>query len=250
MPPAGRLKDAMPKWGGRLVGVAVYALATTLRPRFLFFDRVPDRETPSSPAPPGTPGLIVSLWHGRMLYPAYVGRKLKPTVLVSMSRDGELLAGVLRTLGYQTVRGSSSRGGASALRKLLRTLKAGYDVCIASDGPRGPAFRVQAGIIHLASRSGVPIVPAVFGAAHAKIFGSWDRFCLPYPFTPVTLVFGRPVTVPRGADEALLEAKRLELEMEMNWAMSAADAAARKESLPPEPDILPESQQTEAGQVT
>jgi lysophospholipid acyltransferase (LPLAT)-like uncharacterized protein len=102
----------------------------------------------------------------------------------------------------------------------------------------------------LASRSGVPIIPLVFGAAKAKIFGSWDQLCLPYPFTPVTLVFGRPVRVPREADEALLEAKRVELELEMNWAMKAADAAVRKEPLPPEPEILPASQRTEAGEAT
>ncbi len=244
--PTRRLSPDGSRWAGRLIGAGFYALAASLRPRILF----PNREIPCSTPSSGKPGRIYSLWHGRMLYPAYHRRRTKASVLVSRSRDGELLAGVLETLGYQTIRGSTSRGGTQALRRLLKTLKAGHDVGIASDGPRGPAYRVQAGIIHLACRSGAPVIPIVFGAEHAKTFDSWDHFCLPYPFTAITLVFGRPMMVPPGADGDLSEAKRLELEMEMNWSMRAADAAARKEPLPPEPDILPESQRTKAGEVT
>ncbi len=230
-PHPGPLRRILPRWEGRLIGMVVCALAATLRVRVLFAER----EVPPTPERAGGPGRIYSLWHGRMLYPVYFRRKLGASVLVSLSRDGEILAGALEILGYRTVRGSSSRAGAPALRRLLKTLRAGRDVGIASDGPRGPALRVQPGIIHLASRSGAPVIPIVFGAARAKTFASWDRFCLPLPFTGVAVVFGRPVRVPREADEALLEAKRLALETEMRWALEAADAAAQGRPLPAEP---------------
>ena len=161
----------------------------------------------------------------------------RPTALAGhggvRSRDGEVLSGVLGALGYRTVRGSTSRGGAPALRRLIKTLRAGQDVGMASDGPRGPAWRVQPGIIHLAARTGAPIIPIIFGAARAKTFASWDRFCLPCPFTRVAVVFGRPVRVPPDADEALLEEKRRALEAEMDWTLKAADAEVRKKPLPP-----------------
>ncbi|MFQ5914342.1 MAG: lysophospholipid acyltransferase family protein [Nitrospinota bacterium] len=233
MSPTDRLRRpgigrAGARWGGRFIGAMAYALAATLRARILF----PEREVSRTA---GRSGRIYSVWHGRMLYPAFFRRKLRALVLVSLSRDGEILAGALQALGYRTARGSTSRGGPPALRRLLKSLQEGEDVAIASDGPRGPALRVQPGIIHLASRSGAPVIPIVFGAARAKTFASWDRFCLPYPFARVALVFGRPLTVPREADGLLLEAKRLELETEMLWALEAADAAAKGKPLPPVP---------------
>lgn len=216
------------RWAGQLLGLAIYGLAATLRARILY----PEREVPRRE---GAPGRIYSLWHGRMLYPAFFRRKLNAAVLVSLSRDGEILAGVLGTLGYRTVRGSTSRGGGPALRRLIRTLRDGQDIGIASDGPRGPANQVQPGILQLASLTSAPILPIVFGAAHAKMFDSWDRLCLPLPFTRVAVVFGRPVRVARDTDKRHLERKRLELEAEMLWAQAAADAAVEGCFAPPEP---------------
>ena len=232
--PAGRLKRLRARWEGRILGCVIYAVAATLRAKILFADR----EASGGVAGSGQTeeiGRIYSLWHGRMLYPAFFRRNREASVLVSYSLDGERLAGALSVLGYRTVRGSSSRGGATALRHLLKALRSGRDVGIASDGPRGPALHVQPGIIQLASRSGAPILPLVFGAARAKTFSSWDRFCLPRPFARVALVFGKPVRVPREGDDTLLETKRRELETEMHWALEAADAAARGAPLPPEP---------------
>ncbi|HJM42122.1 MAG: lysophospholipid acyltransferase family protein [Nitrospinota bacterium] len=232
--PAGRPGGLLLRCGGRIIGAALRVLAATCRAKVLFAER-------ELPRAPGGPGRIYSLWHGRMLYPAYFHRKLRGSVLVSRSRDGEILTGALGALGHRTVRGSTSRGGTLALRRLIKTLRAGGDIGVASDGPRGPARRVQPGIIHLAARSGAPIVPIVFGAARAKTFASWDRFCLPCPFTRVALVFGRPLRVPPDADEALLEEKRRALEAEMDWTLEAADAAVQKRPLPPGPGGGPDS---------
>lgn len=237
--PAGRPGGLLPRCGGWLIGATLRVLAATCRAEVLFAEREPPRVS-------GRPGRIYSLWHGRMLYPAYFRRKARASVLISRSRDGEVLSGVLGALGYRTVRGSTSRGGAPALRRLIKTLRAGRDVGMASDGPRGPAWRVQPGIIHLAARTGAPVIPIVFGAARAKTFASWDRFCLPCPFTRVAVVFGRPVRVPPDADEALLEEKRRALEAEMDWTLEAADAAVRKRPLPPGPGGGPDPEPSSA----
>jgi lysophospholipid acyltransferase (LPLAT)-like uncharacterized protein len=161
-----------------------------------------------------------------MFFPAYYFRGQEASVLTSRSRDGELLAGVLKLLGQEVIRGSSSRGGARALGELCRRLRAGKDVALTSDGPRGPRRRVQPGIIHLARRTGAPILPVVFGASREKTFQSWDRFCLPLPFSRVALVFGPPVEVARDLSGEALEKKRRELEEAMEWATQVADKAA------------------------
>lgn len=214
------------RWAGHLLGCVIYGLAKTLRARILHPERELARRN-------GEPGRIYSLWHGSMLYPAFFRRKMNASVLVSLSRDGEFIAGILGTLGYQTVRGSTSRGGGPALRRLIRALRDGQDVGIASDGPRGPALKVQPGILLLASQTGAPILPIVSGAACAKTFDSWDRFCLPLPFTRVSVVFGHPIHVARDIDKDQLEIKRLELEEEMLWAQAAADAVAKGNPIPP-----------------
>ncbi len=202
-----------------LVALGTLLLGVTLRREILHRDReesVKRREI----------GVIYSLWHGRIFFPVYYLRGQRTSVLASQSWDGELITGVLQILGQRVIRGSSSRGGARALVELCRRLEAGQNVALTSDGPRGPRHRVQHGIIDLASRTGAPILPVVFGASIKKTFQSWDRFCLPLPFSRVALVFGPPVEVARDLSEEALEKKRRELEGAMEWTTQAADAAA------------------------
>ena len=113
----------------------------------------------------------------------------------------------------RTVRGSSSRGGIGAFRKVVRLLKEGWDTGITPDGPRGPRCRVQPGVIELARVSGAPILPVTFAARYRFVFNSWDRFVLPLPFSPVVVIFGKPLRV--GPDDDV-EAARLTLEERLN----------------------------------
>ena len=100
------------------------------------------------------------------------------------------------------VRGSSSRGGAAAIRALVGTLGQGRDVAVVPDGPRGPCCRLQPGVVALAALTGVPVVPLALGARPARRLRSWDAFLIPAPFARCGAVFGAPVAVARAADRA------------------------------------------------
>ncbi len=152
--------------------------------------------------------MILAVWHGRLLMVpiGYKGRMIK--CLISHHKDGEVLVGFMRRFGHGTVRGSSSRGGAMAMREMLREIK-NVDIAVTPDGPRGPKFVVQDGIIALARLTGVPIVPVTFGASRKKIFASWDAFELPYPFSRGAFMWGEPIYVGKRDD---LAEKKAELE--------------------------------------
>ena len=159
--------------------------------------------------------LIYAVWHGQILMMPLVTERLRRArgaravhVLTSASRDGELLAEFVRRFGLGVIRGSSSRGGASALRRLARRLREGADVAVAPDGPRGPRARAQAGVIVLAELTGAPLVPVAFAAEPAWRLGSWDGFEIPRPFGRGALAFGAPLPV-RGRDR---EVARKDLE--------------------------------------
>jgi lysophospholipid acyltransferase (LPLAT)-like uncharacterized protein len=122
--------------------------------------------------------------------------------------------------GLSVVRGSSSRGGTEALRSLAASVRAGEDVAVVPDGPRGPRERLQTGLIVLAAATGAPIVPLAFAARPARRLASWDRFLIPMPFARAAVVFGAAATVPRGADR---EAARADVERALCEVTAAAD---------------------------
>ena len=142
-------------------------------------------------------------------------RRFGPHIMISRSRDGELIAGVARRTGWHPVRGSSSRGGREAMRGVIDELKksrlAGHIV----DGPRGPAGKVKAGVIRMAHAAGAAVVPFYISADKAWYFNSWDRFMLPKPFSRVTLRFDRMVHLDADVDEAGFEIQRHALERMM-----------------------------------
>jgi hypothetical protein len=143
---------------------------------------------------------VVAFWHGSMLPIWWAFRGLRPTAMVSASRDGALLAQLLQDWNYRTVRGSSSQGGSAALSDLVR---AAHDhvVMITPDGPRGPAQVMKPGAVVAAQRAGVPLLLVTARVSRARIFErSWDRFALPLPFATVTLVIDTPLTIPPDAD--------------------------------------------------
>ena len=174
---------------------------------------------------PNVQPVIFSLWHNRLalslpVYHRYFlarqpQRKL--TALISASRDGAILARTLEHFGIEPVHGSSSRRGAQALRELSTWAEKGYDLAITPDGPRGPRYRVQEGIVALAQITGFPVVPISAHIHWKKCFKSWDAFQFPLPFTRCDVRIGEPVTVPREVGEADREGYRAELESRMNF---------------------------------
>ncbi|RMF89671.1 MAG: DUF374 domain-containing protein [Nitrospinota bacterium] len=167
--------------------------------------------------------LIYAFWHGRMLLLAYAYRHTQLPVVVSRSRDGELVSRVAQRLGYRTIRGSSSRGAFSVLRVLWRLLQEGQAVSIAPDGPRGPCYRVKAGIIGLAQKTGAAILPVSCSARQKVVLQSWDRFLIPFPWSRAVIVYGPPLLVPPDADAALREEKRQMLEERLVTLTTQAD---------------------------
>src|SRR5512132_2271691 len=130
----------------------------------------------------GTPA-IYAAWHGRILLLPYLYGWRRARVLASRSRDGEIVARFVSHFGLEPVRGSSSRGGAEALRLLRRALGQGRDVVVVPDGPRGPRETVKLRVVALARLSGAPIVPLAIGVSAEWRLGSWDAFRIPKPFS-------------------------------------------------------------------
>jgi lysophospholipid acyltransferase (LPLAT)-like uncharacterized protein len=146
---------------------------------------------------------VIILWHDEIfpLIPAHAGERM--ACVVSQSNDGEILATVLKSFGFLTVRGSSSRGGMRALIAAKRVMdEQGVGVIFTVDGPRGPRHKVKPGAVFLADHAGSPIVPVRVVMSRAKIFHrAWDKFQLPLPFSKCTIIYGDPVTLPPAGDD-------------------------------------------------
>ena len=208
-----------PKWHQRLGAALIYALAHALAATLRF--RLTDLSGYLSDVPQEK--FIFAIWHNRLslsliLYRRYVARRDRNRRLVAMvsaSRDGGMLAGVLERFGVQPVRGSSSRRGPQALREMVSWGKRGHDLAITPDGPRGPCYIVQEGVISTAQLTGLPIVPASFHLNWKIRARSWDRFQIPLPFAHCEITIGKALRVPRETDAAGREALRKQLEAEM-----------------------------------
>ncbi len=167
--------------------------------------------------------VIYAFWHGRMLMGIFFFRSRGIQVLISLNKDGEIVARVIEKMGFSAIRGSSSRGGTSALRQLQSVLQAGRDVAVTPDGPRGPRYRVDPGIIHLASWTGKKICPLSFSTRKGIYLQSWDRFLIPWPFSRGIFVWGKPLTIRADASKEELEIKCQTLEAELNRITAVAD---------------------------
>jgi lysophospholipid acyltransferase (LPLAT)-like uncharacterized protein len=133
--------------------------------------------------------------------------------MVSASKDGAFLAAILECFKVQPVRGSSSRRGPQALLELTTWSERGYDLAITPDGPRGPCYVVQEGIMSLAQLTGLPIMPVSYHLTWKIQVKSWDRFQIPLPFSRCEMFFEKPVRVSREASDTEREALRQQLEL-------------------------------------
>jgi lysophospholipid acyltransferase (LPLAT)-like uncharacterized protein len=202
---------------GRLIAWMVRLWIGTVRYRCRALAR------PVAPTQPGLQGrFIYAFWHETLLLPAYHYRNTPTHVLISVSADGEMIAGACRALQLGVVRGSTTRGGMQAVRQIVE-MKGRSHLVITPDGPRGPRRRVQPGLVYLASRTGLPIVPVGFACKSAWRMKSWDRFMMPWPFTSAVGVLGAPIEAPRDLDKAQIEEYRLRVERALEDAMTVAE---------------------------
>lgn len=207
------------KWHQRLAAWLIYLLARTLAATVRF--KVDDASGYFSAMPQEK--LIFVIWHNRLalsliIYRRYVARRdrsRRMVALVSASRDGGLATYVLELFKVQPVRGSSSRRGAQALREMAAWGRRGHDIALTPDGPRGPRYVVQPGVIATAQLTGQPIVPVAYRLNWKICLKSWDGFQIPLPFTRCELVTAPAVRVPPEATEEQREQLRLELERRM-----------------------------------
>ena len=168
---------------------------------------------------PVSENYIGALWHNRLLISPLVLRRFFPqrhgAALISASRDGDLLADAVQRFGYDVIRGSSSRLGASAILQLTQVLASGRDVVITPDGPLGPAYELGAGIIFLAQKSGAAVLPMNLEYSRCWRLGSWDRFIVPRPFAKVRVLINRPHNVKSTTTPEEFEGERLALQNAM-----------------------------------
>ena len=163
-------------------------------------DELPENQT----------GRIYVFWHNQQILMPNIKPEKNFHALVSSSRDGNYMAWLVRLSGNTPVRGSSSKGGVKALKQMMRLLRAGKELAIATDGPRGPAFKVKPGVVQLAQSTGAPVIPVAYCASKKKQFSSWDKSFLPYFFGRIVIVFGDPIYLDRSVslDAGIAEVQR------------------------------------------
>jgi hypothetical protein len=177
---------------------------------------------------------ILALWHGRLMMMPYSWQHGKPIdFLISFHRDGDIVSRTIAHFGLGSIRGSSKKGGAPALKSMVTALRNGTNIGVAPDGPTGPRMRASEGIISVARLSGAPIVPATCAVSRRKILGSWDRFVVALPFGRGVFSWGEPIYVPRDADEQMVRNAVLEVERSLNRLTDDADRAVGQSCIEP-----------------
>ncbi len=171
--------------------------------------------------PPTTP-IIYTFWHNQILAATLFFQRRGIVVMTSLSRDGDLIAEVIRRFGFGTARGSATRGSVGALKAMVTAIRRGADAAFTIDGPKGPCYRAKEGAAMLASLSGAPIQPVCIVTERHWILNTWDRFRIPKPFTVGRVFYGRLIWVRRGAtgDEIAAATAQLQAELDTllrNW---------------------------------
>lgn len=180
--------------------------------------------------------LIVAFWHEHLVLMPCFGWWPRVCIMISQHRDGELIARAVRPLGIEAVRGSSTRGGRGALRRILTAYREGASLAWTPDGPRGPRRKAKNGIVHTARATGATIVPVGAAASWHRRLGSWDRMVVPWPGARIVFSVGTPLRVDADASDDAVEAARALLEDELERARRDAEVRV---GLPHEADAPP-----------
>jgi lysophospholipid acyltransferase (LPLAT)-like uncharacterized protein len=168
---------------------------------------------------------IYASWHQRFFPGITLFARRKPiSIMISRSRDGEIISRIVRLLGWYPVRGSSSKGGRQALRKIKKLVREGYKVGHIVDGPRGPFGVVKPGLLLIAQTTGMPIIPIIISAEKKWVFNSWDRFMIPKPFSRVIIRFCEEMCIPKKLSVSGFEEKRSQIENTFKKLYSETDA--------------------------
>lgn len=190
---------------------------------------------------------VMCFWHGRLMMMPYAWDYRRTIhTLTSDHPDGRLIAQTTAHFGLKTVIGSATRGGAGALRQMVRLIRDGSSIGITPDGPRGPRMRAKPGAVALARLAGVPIVPVTYAISARRLLKSWDRFVVPRPFARGVIVWGEPFHITAEADATAIEAARRQLENSLNTISAEADRLCGTPVVEPAPEADPEPVSLEA----
>ena len=173
------------------------------------------------------PRVVYAFWHGRLLPLAYTHRDRGAQVLASEHRDGDRLGRVIVRLGFGHIKGSSTRGGTRALYELTEQVRAGRDLGLTVDGPRGPRFVAKPGALEIARATGACVVPITSASSRHRELSSWDGFQIPAPFARVIVRHGPPIAVRSSAGREEIEMARAELDATLRRITEEADRDAR-----------------------
>ena len=207
----------------RLVGALVALHRATLRVERLHFDRYLGLKARGVP-------ILFALWHGRMFLSIQAHRGEGIVTMASQSKDGEIIARWLESNGYVVVRGSTTRGGGEALRRMVRGVRSGTNAALTVDGPKGPPRVVQPGVVQLARLTGAWVLPITSSSAKPRFLASWDRYLVPRPFSRGFVAYGEPFPIPPEMSD---EAARERISSALDQATAEADAAAGVTPPPP-----------------
>jgi lysophospholipid acyltransferase (LPLAT)-like uncharacterized protein len=192
------------------------------------------------PTLPAGKNCLYAHWHGDelLLVPRFAHRNM--SVMVSTSRDGELMKRILSKMGFTVVRGSSTRGGVGGLKALIdAVMVGGHDASLAVDGPRGPLYHVKPGILKLAQQTGAPLIPGAAAASKRFIFKkAWNQCYFPLPFSHCVIVYGEPMTVPADLTSEQFEELRVRLETKLLALKAEAESTYRREFHPAPKAVL------------
>ncbi len=191
-------------------------LSLTIRKKTLYSERFQKFRDQGQP-------VIGAFWHQRLLMMPFLPPPGKTGMLISQHRDGEFIARAIKYLSIDSVRGSTTRGGLSALRGMVRYYREGGNLAITPDGPQGPKHVVQMGVIELARLTGSPIFPLTYGASRKRVLNNWDHFIIPIPFCRIVYIWGEPVWVPRNSKREEMGEKRLLLQHRLRQVTEEAD---------------------------
>ncbi len=201
----GYIKSRLGQWKLKCIGglftTLVGLLALTWRVRFIGREYINDLTDKRKP-------FVLVFWHGDMLMGWYFHRNRNYSSLVSMSKDGDVLAEILRQWRYRIIRGSSSKGGKDARMQMEKLIRSGYVLIVTPDGPRGPRYEMKMGALRTAQKTGTPVVSVTFDVKQALFFNSWDKFTVPLPFTKITVQYRAPEMIDPGLSGESLDEYR------------------------------------------
>jgi len=166
---------------------------------------------------------IYATWHNRIFPSVYFLRHRGIVVMTSQSLDGEYIARFIQRFGFGAARGSSTRGGAGALVKMIRLMRENLPMCFTVDGPRGARYVAKTGAILLAKKTGNPVLPFIIECEKFRTINSWDKLQIPKPFTRAKIFFAAPIQVESNANDAEIENKRLELQRKLDEAVESGE---------------------------